>query len=119
VAFAAGDAAETAARVEIICCVGEVTMPEVAPRTLREAAKAVVPAARSRVQEAHPRLRVTTSVVENLAERVLVDASLHAGLVVVGSRGRGAFRSMVAGSTACAVIHDAACPVAVVGDGQI
>jgi nucleotide-binding universal stress UspA family protein len=60
---------------------------------------------------------VTTRVVEGPAERVLVDASTNAGLVVVGSRGRGAFRAMVAGSTACAVIHGAACPVAVVGGG--
>jgi nucleotide-binding universal stress UspA family protein len=96
VVFAADHATATAATLEIVCCTGEVTVPGVAPEPIREAADEVVRRARSHVEGSHPRLRVTTRVVEGPAERVLVDASTNAGLVVVGSRGRGAFRAMVA-----------------------
>ena len=46
---------------------------------------------------------------------VLVDASRHVELVVVGTRGRGAFEGMLLGAVSHAVIHDASCTVAVVG----
>jgi nucleotide-binding universal stress UspA family protein len=48
------------------------------------------------------------------AAQVLVDASASADLVVVGSRGRGAVRSVVLGSVALHCVTQARCPVAVV-----
>lgn len=43
---------------------------------------------------------------------------IRAGLIVVGSRGRGTFRRMVLGSVSEAVVHHAACPVLVVRGGE-
>jgi nucleotide-binding universal stress UspA family protein len=67
----------------------------------------------------HPALHVTTRVEDCPPEETLIDASEAAGLVVVGTRGRGAFEAMVLGSVSHAVIHGADATVAVVDVGQV
>jgi nucleotide-binding universal stress UspA family protein len=62
----------------------------------------------------HPDVKVTEQLVHGAAANVLVDASQHAQLLVVGSRGRGRFRGLLLGSVSRAVLHHAQCPVAVV-----
>ncbi len=64
----------------------------------------------------HPGLATYTRVEDRPAEVTLVGASADAGPVVVGTRGRGAFRGLVLGSVSHAVIHGAECPVAVVDE---
>lgn len=60
------------------------------------------------------RADVTVRVVSGSPADVLVDAGRRAGLVVVGSRGRGEVRSLLLGSTSHGVLHRAGRPVAVV-----
>ncbi|MGZ4475937.1 MAG: universal stress protein [Nocardioides sp.] len=56
---------------------------------------------------------VRHELVSGSAVRSLADASEHAGLLVVGSRGRGAFESLLLGSVGQGMLHHARCPVAI------
>ncbi|WP_166390392.1 universal stress protein [Nocardioides ochotonae] len=60
-----------------------------------------------------PTLTVVASAASGDARQVLIDASTHAHLLVVGSRGRGTVRSMLLGSVSTAVSAHATCPVVV------
>ncbi len=81
----------------------------------------VVPAETAALTEAvagwrnkFPDVDVRERVVHGIAAPVLVDAARGAELLVVGSRGRGGFRSLLLGSVSHAVMHHATAPVAVV-----
>src|SRR6185312_7741450 len=63
-------------------------------------------------------LKIRVVPVAGPAPRALADSSRGAGLLVVGSRGRGAFRSAVLGSVALHSVTGAHCPVVVVGPDQ-
>lgn len=71
----------------------------------------------SRVEDVlarHPEVHGEVHQVDDHPARALADASQSAALVVVGSRGRGAFAGMALGSVSADVVRQAACPVAVV-----
>ncbi|HEX2706288.1 MAG TPA: universal stress protein, partial [Candidatus Lustribacter sp.] len=80
----------------------------------RIACREAVDEARALVRAEHPELSVTTLISEGDPAQTLAEAGREAGLVVVGSRGRGGFSGLLLGSVSHRVIHTATCPVAVV-----
>ncbi len=65
------------------------------------------------VAAAHPSVTMTTLVVEGHPAEALVEASRHAGLLVVGSRGHGSFTGMLLGSVSQHCAAHAATPVVI------
>lgn len=63
---------------------------------------------------AHPGLTVEVKVALGSPASVLVEASVNADLVVVGSRGMGGFRGLLVGSVGVQVASSASCPVVVI-----
>lgn len=61
----------------------------------------------------HPGVSARITCVENHPARMLLELAENARLVVVGSHGHGALHRAVLGSVSHAVLHHAACPVAV------
>jgi nucleotide-binding universal stress UspA family protein len=62
----------------------------------------------------HGPVKVSSTVREGNAARVLLDASQGADLLVVGSRGHGGFAEAMLGSVSEACVHHARCPVVIV-----
>jgi nucleotide-binding universal stress UspA family protein len=87
------------------------------PADLMAGAAEVVDRARSKAHRAvgDEPLDVEVSTVEGRPAECLLRASEGASLLVLGSRGRGGFVSLVLGSVAVTCAHHATVPVAVVG----
>lgn len=68
----------------------------------------------ARVAKDFPAVDIEPEAIPARPGRALVDASAAASLVVVGSRGRGAFTELLLGSVSQHVLHHAQCSVAVV-----
>ena len=68
------------------------------------------------VADRYPSTSITSRVVEGHAAEALVEASRHADLLVVGSRGHGAFSGMLLGSVSQHCATHAASPVVIYRD---
>ena len=63
---------------------------------------------------AHPDVDLVQEVVPEPPVRAMIDQSRTASLLVLGSRGLGAFEGLLLGSVTQAALHQAQCPVAVI-----
>lgn len=79
-----------------------------------QAAERILAEALAGYAESYPDVAVTPEAIPLPPPRALGDASSSAELVVVGSRGLGAFAGLLLGSVGQSVLHHARCPVAVV-----
>jgi nucleotide-binding universal stress UspA family protein len=61
-----------------------------------------------------PALSIEYEVLSGSPGHALADLGFNAGLIVVGSRGRGGFAGLLLGSVSHTAIHEALCPVMVV-----
>lgn len=77
-------------------------------------AETVVEESVTEARRAEPTVACEGQVVEGHPASVLLDESRDASLVVVGSRGRGGFASLLLGSVSQHVVQHAGCPVLVV-----
>ena len=65
------------------------------------------------VMARHEGVGFEARIVRDRPIRTLIDASHHAAMVVVGSRGRGAFAGLLLGSVSAGLLQHAHCPVVV------
>ena len=88
------------------------------PLSYEDLAASVGQALSEAVQEAlgfdQPEVEVLESVMPGHPAQVLIDASAHAGLLVVGSRGHGSFAGTLLGSVSQHCAQHSRCPVVVV-----
>jgi nucleotide-binding universal stress UspA family protein len=80
----------------------------------RQDAEQVVQTALARAKQVQPEISCEGKVAQGHPGRVLVEEAQEAMLVVVGSRGRGGFASLVLGSVSLEVVLHAPCSVVVV-----
>lgn len=90
-----------------------------ATRTVEDHCRAILDAAREMVTAADPTIEVTSTTYVGPPTTSLVDASLHADTVVIGSRGRRALRGFLLGATSLEVAAHAASPVVVVRENAL
>lgn len=66
------------------------------------------------LRASHPEVDCTVEVVRSSAAKAIVERSADAGLIVMGTRGRGGFRGMLLGSVSQQVLETATCPMMLV-----
>jgi nucleotide-binding universal stress UspA family protein len=119
---AAAQAERLAARLRVVCAVPQYngSLAWVPAPMDREALFADVrvqlDAGTAWIRSHFPRLTVENQLVDGSPVDILVEASRHVELVVVGTRGRGGFAGMLLGSTSDGILHHAKGPVMVVPD---
>jgi nucleotide-binding universal stress UspA family protein len=92
--------------------------PPLAPEELERAAEAIVDAVLTDIAADAGAVHIDRSVEYGATVRVLLDAAGDAGLLVVGSRGRGRMTGLLLGSVGQYLVTHARCPVVVVHAGQ-
>ncbi len=93
--------------------------PGVAPESISDEVRATMTRhLTAAIAKGAPDAQVEPLIGYGHPAEVLVDASREADLLVVGSRGHGAFTGMLVGSVSLHCVHHAFCPVVVVRRGM-
>jgi nucleotide-binding universal stress UspA family protein len=95
-------------------CAGGLTPPQSYYDELQAAGEQLLADAAAAVRQAHPELDVVVDLESAGPVPALLGRTDDARLLVVGSRGIGGFRGMLAGSSAVALVAHGRCPVAVI-----
>ncbi len=119
--FAAEEAAFREARLLVVSAweipQNAVLVASAAPGLLdsfRQAAETIAREAVERATRLRPLISCESRVIEGHPGHVLLGQAREAILVVVGSRGRGGFASLLLGSVSQEVVHHSPCSVAIV-----
>ena len=85
-------------------------------QSVRRSAQEVIDAARTKLSELGKTLRLTFEIIQGPPKQVIVDEAdrWQADLIVMGSRGLGAWNRLLLGSVSSAVVHHAKCSVEIV-----
>ena len=86
-------------------------------KSAREAAEAVIESAMRKLKEASEKtLKISHEIIDGPPSQVIVEEaeSWRADLIVMGSRGLGAWNRLLLGSVSSAVVHHAKCSVEIV-----
>jgi nucleotide-binding universal stress UspA family protein len=120
--YAFGYASRHAAALHPVLC----WHPDVLGAAVRQTEAAMLGGCEARLAESlagwrdvHPDVDVHPAITRDRPVAGLIAASAGQRLLVVGSRGRGAFAGAVLGSVSQGVLHHAACPVAVVKSASV
>lgn len=114
-AWAAAEADASCRPLHLLHAVQPALWPDLpAPTGFEPTPAACVTDAHRALADSFPRLRVSWSQPYGAALPALDWASRFATVVVVGTRGRGAIRQVLTGSTAVQLIADGHCPIAIV-----
>src|SRR5450759_4903408 len=116
--FAAQEAALRGARLLIVCAWEIPMMIEPVGvyaadsfEGLPDDAESTVQAALARVAELQPLVACEGKAIEGQPAAILLKEAQDAEMIVVGSRGRGGFASLLLGSVSQQVVHHAPCPL--------
>jgi len=81
---------------------------------MRSAGEQVLAVAETEIRRHHPDLEIAVDLQTAGPVQALIEQTEDARMLVLGSRGTGGFRGLLAGSTAVALVAHGHCPVAVV-----
>jgi nucleotide-binding universal stress UspA family protein len=98
--------------------VGPAPAAMIEPAEFEKAADKTVTEAIHAVAGPGSNVQVSAQVTEGNAAQVLIDAAAGADLLVVGSRGHGAFTEALLGSVSQQCVQHARCPVVIVRDNN-
>lgn len=90
-------------------------------KSVREAGEAVISRTLSKLKTAEEKtLKITSAIIQKPAREAIVEEAEHWGadLIVMGSRGLGAWNRLLLGSVSSGVLHHAKCSVEIVREPQ-
>ncbi len=112
--WAAAEADRRDLPLRILHCVEAGERPGHSERLLAQEARSLLDEAHERMTGEYPRLKVAGTLSHDSPVEAVLSAARTAGLVVLGTRGRGGFKALLLGSVSLRVAAHTPCPLVVV-----